>query len=148
MSQYKYRAEDGASVLRVDYPQLFAVIGTMYGTADATHFNLPDARGKFVRAWDHGATVDPDKATRTAPAATGATIAAGDHVGTEQEDDYKAHTHTAGPVAGAVSLAGASAGNNWRLDSTIPGVSSVSPATGGNETRSKNTYRMLIIRAL
>lgn len=36
---------DGSSVLRADYPDLFAVIGTTYGTVDGTHFNLPDLRG-------------------------------------------------------------------------------------------------------
>lgn len=37
---------DGASLLRADYPALFAVIGTVYGAADGTHFNLPDLRGR------------------------------------------------------------------------------------------------------
>jgi microcystin-dependent protein len=33
---------NGQSVLRATYPFLFAVIGTTYGSADATHFNVPD----------------------------------------------------------------------------------------------------------
>lgn len=37
---------DGASLLRADYPDLFAVIGTIYGAADGTHFNIPDLRGR------------------------------------------------------------------------------------------------------
>lgn len=37
---------DGRSVLRVDYPDLFAVVGTAYGAADSTHFNIPDMRGR------------------------------------------------------------------------------------------------------
>lgn len=37
---------DGASLLRVDYPDLFAVIGTAYGAVDSSHFNLPDLRGR------------------------------------------------------------------------------------------------------
>jgi len=32
----------GASLLRADYAELFAVIGTTYGAADGTHFNLPN----------------------------------------------------------------------------------------------------------
>lgn len=37
---------DGASLLRAGtYANLFAVIGTTYGAADGTHFNVPDARG-------------------------------------------------------------------------------------------------------
>jgi len=37
---------DGASYLRADYPDLFAVIGTNYGASDSTHFNVPDLRGR------------------------------------------------------------------------------------------------------
>jgi microcystin-dependent protein len=33
---------DGASKLRADYPDLFSAIGTNFGTADGTHFNVPD----------------------------------------------------------------------------------------------------------
>ena len=40
---------NGASLLRTDYPELFAVIGTAFGSADATHFNIPDLRGEFLR---------------------------------------------------------------------------------------------------
>lgn len=37
---------DGSSLLRSDYPDLFTVIGTIYGSVDSTHFNLPDFRGR------------------------------------------------------------------------------------------------------
>lgn len=37
---------DGASLLRTDYPRLFAVIGTTFGAADGTHFNVPDLRSR------------------------------------------------------------------------------------------------------
>ena len=37
---------DGASLLRADYVDLFGIIGTTYGSADGTHFNLPDLRGR------------------------------------------------------------------------------------------------------
>lgn len=36
----------GQSLLRADYPALFAVIGTTYGAVDASHFTLPDLRGR------------------------------------------------------------------------------------------------------
>ena len=38
---------DGSSVLRATYADLFAVVGTTYGSADASHFNVPDLRGRF-----------------------------------------------------------------------------------------------------
>lgn len=37
---------DGTSYLRATYPVLFAAIGTTFGTADGTHFNVPDMRGR------------------------------------------------------------------------------------------------------
>lgn len=38
---------DGSSLLRADYPDLFAVIGVVYGATDGTHFNIPDLRGRI-----------------------------------------------------------------------------------------------------
>lgn len=37
---------DGSSYLRADYPALFDVIGTAFGSADGTHFNVPDLRAR------------------------------------------------------------------------------------------------------
>lgn len=38
---------DGTSYLRADYPILFGVLGSTYGSADGTHFNVPDMRGRI-----------------------------------------------------------------------------------------------------
>jgi microcystin-dependent protein len=38
---------DGTSYLRADYPNLFAIIGVLFGSADGTHFNIPDMRGNM-----------------------------------------------------------------------------------------------------
>ena len=41
---------DGTELLRTEYPALFAVIGTSFGTpSDDTKFKLPDLRGEFLR---------------------------------------------------------------------------------------------------
>lgn len=37
---------DGQSIARVDYVELFAQIGTTYGSVDGDHFNVPDLRGR------------------------------------------------------------------------------------------------------
>jgi len=37
---------DGSSLVRADYPDLFSVIGTLYGAADSLHFNLPDLQDR------------------------------------------------------------------------------------------------------
>lgn len=39
---------NGASILRASYPDLFTLLGTTFGSADGTHFTLPDLRDKFV----------------------------------------------------------------------------------------------------
>ncbi len=38
-----YLACDGSSYLRSAYPELFAVIGTSFGSVDGTHFSVPNA---------------------------------------------------------------------------------------------------------
>lgn len=43
---------DGRSVLRADYPGLFAVLGSLYGAADVNHFSLPDYRGRVLAGYD------------------------------------------------------------------------------------------------
>lgn len=39
---------DGTSYLRASFAALFAIIGTTYGSADGTHFNVPDTRGRTM----------------------------------------------------------------------------------------------------
>lgn len=46
----------GQSLLRVDYPSLFAAIGTTYGAADSTHFNVPNGKGRVLVGLDSGVT--------------------------------------------------------------------------------------------
>lgn len=46
----------GQSLLRTAYPRLFTAIGTVYGAADSTHFNLPDMRGRVVVGTDSSQT--------------------------------------------------------------------------------------------
>ena len=125
---------DGASLLRSAYPSLFLEIGVTYGNVDATHFTLPDLRGKFVRGFDNGAGVDPDAAGRTDRG--DGTI--GDNVGTNQADAFESHVHTTGDT---LSGAGAAA--------VGPGAVAVingRGAAGGPETRPVNIGLMGIIK--
>lgn len=50
----RWLACDGASLLRADYPDLFTVIGTAYGAVDASHFSLPDLRGRVALRFGTG----------------------------------------------------------------------------------------------
>lgn len=48
---------EGAEVSRVDYNNLFAIYGTVYGAGDgSTTFNLPDFRGRYVCGVDNDLT--------------------------------------------------------------------------------------------
>ncbi len=52
----------GQSLLKDDYPDLFAAIGNIYGGTDAgATFNLPDYRGEFLRGLDNGRGIDTDR---------------------------------------------------------------------------------------
>lgn len=85
---------NGAAVSRTTYSRLYGIIGTTYGVGDgSTTFNLPELRGEFIRGWDHGRGVDPDRTIRT----TRGDGTTGDHVGTKEAG-----------VAGPVSITGAS----------------------------------------
>lgn len=48
---------DGASLVQADFPSLFAVIGTTFGSVDGTHFNVPDLRGRYVAGMPGGGTL-------------------------------------------------------------------------------------------
>jgi len=43
----------GQTVLRADYPALFAAIGTTHGSTDSTNFKLPDCRGRVKAGLDN-----------------------------------------------------------------------------------------------
>ncbi|WP_271610170.1 MULTISPECIES: tail fiber protein [unclassified Bradyrhizobium] len=45
---------NGQSLVRAEYPLLFAAIGTAHGAADGTHFNVPDMRGRVAFGLDPG----------------------------------------------------------------------------------------------
>jgi microcystin-dependent protein len=77
---------DGTAVSRTTYSDLFAVIGTSFGTGDgSTTFNLPDLRGRTVIGVGTGSGL-----TARTLAATG-----GAETHTLTVDEMPAHTHTA-----------------------------------------------------
>ncbi len=80
----------GASLLRTDYPDLFAKIGTVWGAVDGTHFTLPllTDTNRYLRAGG----------------------GAGPAVGTYQTNQNLAHTHTVTGAPSAGTLATVSDG--------------------------------------
>lgn len=114
---------NGQSVSRVTYAALFAAIGTTWGAADGASFNLPDARGEFLRGADGGRGVD-----------------AGRLPGSSQTDAFKQHDH---PIK--VGTSDGSAGYvNGGLQPIAGGQFRSQPAEqfmdyrGGSETRPRN----------
>jgi len=123
---------DGSSVLRVDYPDLFAVIGTIYGATDSTHFNLPDLRGRVPLGIGTGSGLSPR--------------ALGDSFGEET------HVLSIGELAGHVH----SVGNSAILGTSAPppfdalGPNPFSTVTGstGNDDPHNNMQPSLAINYL
>lgn len=123
---------DGSSLLRTDYPDLFAVIGTVYGSADASHFNLPDLRGRAALGVGTGSGLTPR--------------ALGDQIGEETHQlsaaELASHTHTeitASPAVGA-AITGVP------VPSAVPGVGSTGSA--GSDQAHNNMQPSLAINYL
>lgn len=69
LQHYDWRVCDGSEMMISEYPELYAVIGTLYtSSSDTDTFKLPDFRGQFLRAVDPTGDVDKDRKKRTAPA--------------------------------------------------------------------------------
>jgi microcystin-dependent protein len=109
---------DGASLLRTDYPDLFAIVGTVYGATDSTHFSLPDLRGRTAISSGSGLGLSPR--------------ALGDSLGEEQHQlstgELASHTHVDGialPALGA-ALVGVP------IPSAVPSTS-LTGSTGGDQ---------------
>ena len=68
---------NGSAVSRTQYADLFAAVGTMFGTGDgSTTFNLPDLRGEFIRGFDNGRRIDDGRT-----------------LGSSQDDAFASHNH-------------------------------------------------------
>jgi microcystin-dependent protein len=81
----------GQDLTKNDYPALYKAIGESWGSSSpGNNFYVPDMRGMFLRGWSHGATTDPDAATRTAAKSNGAS---GNTVGSFQPEKVGSHTH-------------------------------------------------------
>jgi microcystin-dependent protein len=140
-----------------DYPDLYKALGNTWGTANiGVNFKLPDLRGEFLRGWSHGSAIDPEAATR-GPADPGNphagwTGAAGDAVGSRQQDAIVVHTHA---VAGVHLQAQTGTGfdgtgtytnSQTRSAQWEQSLSTGTPSVGSfPETRPKNIAVMYVI---
>ena len=122
------------------YPDLSAYLGGKFNKGDegGGNFRLPEARGEFLRGWDHGRGVD-----------------AGRGVGTYQTDDFKSHNHP--PLSNRPGFMS----NEYPTIQAYHGTSSSGAPTysgegqqmattgvrGGAETRPRNVAVMWCIKA-
>ena len=106
---------DGRLVLRAQYPNLFAAIGTFWGAGDnVITFNLPEVRGEYFRAWDNDRGIDHGRA-----------------FGSWQADQVKAHTH---PSSAPALLQDSQSGG----DSHYYGALGNSGSFGGDQNNVRN----------
>jgi microcystin-dependent protein len=100
---------------------LFAAISYTYGGSGGS-FNLPDLRGYFVRGVDNTRGIDPSRV-----------------FGSNQDDAFKAHTHTIGVRSNPAREAGGG-------ETIISGGTTTTNSTGGTETRPKNIAMLYCIK--
>jgi microcystin-dependent protein len=130
---------DGRYLSKNAYPELFAVLGYLYGKKEDT-FAIPDYRGLFLRGVDAGSGMDPDADKRVGPQGTGTSSG----IGSLQCDAIQDHVHTYEAInVAAVSQQGSAAGQSFGdLNTSSPN----SPARVSSETRCKNIAVNYIIR--
>ena len=144
---------NGASYPTAQYPHLFAKTGYRHGGGGA-NFNVIDARGKFLRGWDHGRGIDPGRVN-----------------GSDQDDAYENHTHTAQQLpdhyhevttsaayasgAAAISNTGLTSGQQANMTSSkLSGFKTAgtpvinASTTGDTETRPVNVALLACVRYL
>lgn len=106
---------DGASYLRSTYPDLFAVIGTAYGSVDGTHFNVPDLQGRAPIGIGTGSGLTPRALGDSIGAETHTLITAEQATHTHADTG---HTHVEGTATPTVLSITAGV----PIPSAIPGV--------------------------
>ena len=141
---------NGQYVNKTTYAALYAAIGNAYG-ATPSDFKLPDYRGYFLRGWDHGRGIGPDRGSRE-NRGDGNT---GDVVGTVQNDAFQGHWHS---VSTSPNLARmhdyhGRGGSDWTMfawDATVAVRDPINGSHGSvkvsSETRPKNISVMYIIK--
>lgn len=130
---------DGSAVSRTTYSDLFAAIGTTFGSGNgSTTFNVPDLRGYFTRGWSDGSSVD-----------------SGRTFGSAQDDAFQGHGHTilmrGNAEGGGNTNEGGDSNTPYAYSSDTAVTTPVSDGTNGtprvtSETRPKNIALLACIK--
>lgn len=130
----------GQSVSRETYANLFAVIGTLYGSASSTTFNLPDLRGRVAAGMDFsvGGSL-ASRLTNTRMTPDGATLGAngGAQSVTLTTEQLAAHTHD---LDGTTSSAGAHTHSYVGLSGSVGSFGGDAPSEGVDTTGSAGEH--------
>jgi microcystin-dependent protein len=133
---------NGDSLVRSEHQDLFDAIGTTYGSADSTHFNIPNAQGVFIRG---------------AGTQTISSISYSGTQGTSQRDEFQGHRHPQTPnsinqsLGFTVGSGGFSQANSTgTVDNAVPSGDPIAdPSHGaprlGSETRPANIVLLYCI---
>ncbi len=116
----------GQALSRVDYPDLFAAIGTAYGAPSGATFNIPDTRGRVVAGRDVDSGGFAGRLTTPNSQTLGAT--GGDQAVTLTTGQMPTHTHE---VSGSTNSAGAHQHNYTTPNTPVTAGSGGSTALGG-----------------
>lgn len=130
--------EDGSAVSRTTYSDLFAVIGTTYGSGDgATTFNLPDSRGRTAVNKNSSdaefATVGQITGSKT-EAITIAQLPSHTHIqNAHDHNSGKANPYVAanGPGISVPSQVGSAFGFKYNTSTPSPSTTATNQNTGG-----------------
>jgi microcystin-dependent protein len=74
---FNYLLANGSSILRAEYPYLFEVIGTQFGSVDDEHFTLPNLITTQYIKGDDVVNPVPNASSSSTPASTSFTLTAG-----------------------------------------------------------------------
>lgn len=125
---------DGSSLLRATYADLFAAIGTTYGSADGTHFNLPDVRGRMPVGLGTHTAVNALSKNELGTTGTGGQ-AVGDRRPQHRTTNSLSATQTAHSHAPASPhLGGGSGGNAFFIGNVTAGPYSLTTGGGTGQT--------------
>jgi microcystin-dependent protein len=122
---------DGRYLPIAGYPELYAVIGELYGR-QGDSFRLPDYRGLFLRGVDAGSGMDPDASSRVGPLGTGTSSG----IGSLQCDALQTHVHSYNAVTLTTPTGQGNAGA--QVASSEQTTPPDRPARVSSETRAKN----------